>query len=188
MSDTYPTRIRLGYGRDTYPRRVRVSLNSDARTSRTDTYPTACPSLLAGRQRRGSRLQPRGSKLQRTRRQPQPRKPPTAAPTACAPPRPCEPAARAPDAAPVSRDRACLARRPPLRPHRPRAPAAAPFLRALACPTLQPAAEGEEGGGAGGGRWEGMGPVVEPPCRFCSLAPLQLLEALDREEQRKGAE
>jgi len=58
------------------------------------------PSLLAGRQRRGSRLQPRGSKLQRTRRQPQPRKPPTAAPTACAPPRPCEPAARAPAAAP----------------------------------------------------------------------------------------
>ena len=41
MSDTYPTRIRLGYGRDTYPRRVRVSLNSDARNSRTDTYPTA---------------------------------------------------------------------------------------------------------------------------------------------------
>ena len=173
MSNTYPTRIRLEYGRDTYPRRVRVSLNSDARNSRTDTYPTACPSLLAGRQRRGSRLQPRGSKLQRTRRQPQPRKPPTAALTACAPPRPCEPAARAPDAAPVSRDRACLARRPPLRPHRPRAPAAcapprpcepaarapaaAPFLRALACPTLQPAAEGEEGGGAGGGRWEGMG-------------------------------
>ena len=41
VSDTYPARIRLGYGRDTYPRRVRVSLNSDARNSRTDTYPTA---------------------------------------------------------------------------------------------------------------------------------------------------
>jgi len=70
-----------------------------------------------------------------------------------------------------------------------------PSSALLPAPTLQPAAEGEEGGGAGGGRWEGMGPVVEPPCRFCSLAclasslaPLQLLEALDREEQRKGAE
>jgi len=141
VSDTYPTRIRLGYGRDTYPRRVRVSLNSDARNSRTDTYPTACPSLLAGRQRRGSRLQPRGSKLQRTRRQPQPRKPPTAALTACAPPRPYEPAARA--------------------------PAAAPFLRALACPTLQTAAEGVEGGGAGGGRR--IGRIFESCCYVMNL-------------------
>ena len=37
VSDTYPTRIRPGYGRDTYPRRVRVSLLIWAGNSRMDT-------------------------------------------------------------------------------------------------------------------------------------------------------
>ena len=38
MSDTYPIRIRLGYGRDMYPRRVRVSLLIWAGNSRTETF------------------------------------------------------------------------------------------------------------------------------------------------------